>query len=229
MEFDISKIKYDGWNIRKKSKLPKGLTPELAEIIGILLGDGGLYKYNKNKYTTVVFNKNEVCYLNYVKKLIEDYFAPYIFSFYEDKSEHKLHNNSVYIGKFLLKSGMKAGNKVKNNVEIPSWIFKKNFLKNVIRGLFDSDGCVYNKYGHYLQIQFKFACYSLISSVRNALIYLDFNPTRIQRETRPDGLVGYKIYLSRQGEIKRFFEEIGPGNKKHIERYKKIKNGEARI
>ncbi len=106
--------------ISKYDKIKVNFLPELAEIIGIVLGDGGLYQYHKNKYTSVVvFNKDEINYLSYVKKLLKGYFAPYTFSFYEDKSEHKLFNNSIYVGKILIGAGIRVGNKIKNDIIIP--------------------------------------------------------------------------------------------------------------
>jgi hypothetical protein len=46
---------------------------------------------------------------------------------------------SVYIKELILtleKFGLKRGNKVKNNVGIPDWIFnKKTFLESCIRGI----------------------------------------------------------------------------------------------
>ena len=230
MKFDISKIQYDGKDIRKKAKFYNKVNSRLAEIIGIVLGDGGLYQYHKNKYTVaVVFNKKEVDYLNYVRNLLNSYFAPYIFSFFEDKHEYKLHNNSIFVGSILSQAGIKVGNKIKNNVEIPGWIFHKKYLKYAIRGLFDSDGCVYRKYDDYAQIQFKFASYSLIKSVRTALIFLNFHPTKIQKQINNKEKFDWKFYLSRQKEIESFFEEIKPSNIKHVERFNKIRNGDVGI
>ncbi|MBI2523170.1 hypothetical protein HYW19_02150 [Candidatus Woesearchaeota archaeon] len=70
MKFDFSKFKYNGKDIMKKINLPSKPTPELAEIIGIMLGDGSLYSY-----------------LNYVKNLFEEYFYPYKFSLQELENE----------------------------------------------------------------------------------------------------------------------------------------------
>lgn len=219
---DFRKIKCQSIEIR--------YTPELAEIMGIILGDGGLYAHKGNKYQMIIaFNKKEVDYLNHVKSLLEGYFRPYCFGIVNDKCELKLQNISVYIGKFLLESGMKLGDKLKSKVTIPNWIFDRNLLIPAVRGLFDTDGCVYRKYDHYAQIQFKLASYPLLKSVRDALISLNFNPTKIH-EDRGKNFKSWKIYLSRQGEILRFFNLISPNNPKHIKRHNKIKrNGDAGI
>ena len=46
-----------------------------------------------------------------------------------------------------------------------------------IRGIFDTDGSVYRKYGPYAQIQFKAVSKSLMSFIREHLVSLGFHPT----------------------------------------------------
>ena len=231
MEFDLSEIKYDGKGIRKKIDLPNYPTCELAEIVGIMLGDGNLYLDKLFKFHTIVcFHKKETPYLNHVKNLFERYFYPYKFRIQELEYENFLMNVSKCIGRVLILVGIKEGNKVKNKVEIPNWVFgNKKFIISFLRGIFDTDGCVYRKYDNYVQIQFKFACYPLIKSVKEALIKLDYNPTKIQEGNSSKGGIDWKFYLSRQKEISRFFSEIKPSNVKHTIRFNKIKSGDAAI
>lgn len=218
--------------LRKSSKQKKIFenTPKnqehLAEIVGIMLGDGGIYLDKSRKYQlTISFNKNEVQYLLYVKNLTESYFYPYRFGIVNMKTEFFLRNISVHMTAHLLDAGLKVGDKTKLQVAIPAWIFdKKAFLIRCIRGLFDTDGCVYKKFAQYAQIQFKFSSYPLISSVRQALILLGFSPTQIESEQNKKFL-HLKFYLSRQQEIMRFFEIIRPKNFKHVSRFRKIKWG----
>lgn len=228
---DLSEIKYNGKDIRKNINLLNGPTPELAEIVGIMLGDGCLHRTKKGYlHSMIAFHKEELFYLNHVKILFESYFYPYIFRIDELKDEFMLRNSSSCIGRIMMKVGLIPGNKTKNKVKIPKWIFSnKEFLISVMRGLFDTDGCVYRKYDHYAQIQFKFGCIEILKSVREVLILLGFHPTKIQWEPNHKGYTGYKIYLSRQEEIDRFFEKIIPMNAKHVERFKKIRYGAVGI
>jgi len=114
---------------------------------------------------------------------------------------------SKCIGEVLVYVGVKVGNKVKNKVEVPKWVFDdKKFIISFLRGIFDTDGCVYRKYGNYIQIQFKFASYTLLDSVREAFIKLNYNPTKIQKGYNfSKGVICWKFYLSRQNEVKKFF------------------------
>jgi hypothetical protein len=84
---------------------------DLAEIIGIMMGDGGIYLDRLNKYqTSVALNKNEKEYLYYVKNLFENYFN-YKFCITELKDEFLLRNNSVFVGNKLIEYGLSHWNK----------------------------------------------------------------------------------------------------------------------
>lgn len=199
---------------------------KLAEIIGIMLGDGCLHFDTRRKYQTVVaFSWREESYLQYVRSLFQGYFYPYKFCITDRKNEFLLRNTSIKIGEKLLALGIQSGDKIKNKQTIPKWLEKRNdLLPHTLRGLFDTDGCVYKKYGSYAQIQFKSACLALIKSINAALKELGFNPSKIQedfnkRKNRSD----WKIYLCRQDEIARFLKEIKPRNEKHILHYSVIK------
>ena len=196
----------------------------LAEIIGIMLGDGGIYLDYKHKYQlTISFNKKEIQYRDYVKNLFEDYFFPYTFRVDELASEFLIRNVSFHLVDYLISEGLISGDKNKNRISIPKWVFQdKKYLIPCIRGLFDTDGSIYRKYGNYSQIQFKFGHFEIVDSIRKGLVILDFKPTKITSELN-NGFTHWKVYLSRQDEIKRFFNIFNPANKKHLSRYKKIK------
>ena len=206
---------------------------DLAEIIGIMMGDGHFSMHNRrNLYHTVVcFHKKELEYLNYVRNLFLTYFESYKFSIYEIPHEFLLKNTSLLVDIHLLDHGLKSGNKIKNKITIPEWIINNNnYLRRCIRGFFDTDGCVYRKYNNYAQIQIKLGSPKTINSVYLALKKLGYNPTKIQKEYHnKKHKWAWKIYLSRQNEIKYFFNDINPMNPKHIMRYKRIINGSAGI
>lgn len=142
-----------------KSKCKKELyySNDLAEIIGIMIGDGGLYLNKQNKYqTSIAFSKKETQYMFYVKNIFENYFENYHFYISEIENEFLLKNISVFIGKKFIEFGLKSGNKTKNKIIVPSWILSnKNYMKRFLRGIFDTDGSVYKKYGIYAQIEIK--------------------------------------------------------------------------
>lgn len=203
---------------------------QLAEILGIMLGDGCLYEDKKNKFHTIIcFHLEEILYSDYVINLFSNYFD-YSFSKTFLKNEILVRNVSKYVGLSLIDSGLIPGNKIKNKLDVPKLIFsKKEFMISFIRGLFDTDGCIYNKYGDYLQIQFKLGSNGIILSTYKLLILLGFHPTKIQLENLKKGTVAWKFYLSRQQEIHDFFRIIKPANQKHQLRYKKWGHWDFRV
>lgn len=78
---------------------------------------------------------------------------------------------------------------------------------------FDTDGSVYKlRYG--IQIAFSNRSLPLLISLRSMLIDLKYKPSHI---------VSNRVYLTKKTDLKRFFEEIKPHNRKHTERFKKFK------
>jgi hypothetical protein len=199
---------------------------ELAEIIGIMLGDGCLFKGKKkgNYQIIITSGKNERDWINYVRKQFSNYFKKE-FKIIEIKFGIQAKIGSKEVFEHLLEKGLHHGNKVHNRVTIPSWVFEKNkFLVKTVQGLFDTDGSVYKKYAHYAQIEFKFGCIETTTSVCEAVRGLGFNPTKIQKQhNKATGRYLWRFYLSRQGEIDSFFKIVKPKNQKHIERFNKIR------
>ncbi len=91
-----------------------------------------------------------------------------------------------------------------------------------VRGLFDTDGCVYRKHGPYMQIQFKSASHSLLAYVKASLLKLGFQPTAITRDDTK-----FRFFLSRQNEVDRFFHVIQPRNAKHLKRFQFASGGQS--
>jgi len=91
-----------------------------------------------------------------------------------------------------------------------------------IRGVFDTDGSVYRKYGPYAQVQFKTVSEDLMTFIREELTVLGFHPTRL----RPDD-AKYRFLLCRQGEVDAFFKVVNPGNSKHIEHLSRVRRFNA--
>lgn len=87
-------------------------------------------------------------------------------------------------------------------------------MKSFLRGFFDTDGSVYKlKFG--VQMSFCNRSLPILKSLQLMLKKLEYNPSDISL---------YNMYLTRRGDIERFFKEIKPANPKHVSRYLEIKN-----
>ncbi|MBU1198974.1 MAG: hypothetical protein KKF46_00685 [Nanoarchaeota archaeon] len=131
------------WSKKSKDFLKSKLTPELAEFIGIMLGDGYL-SYPRNPRIKISFNsEDDKEYLCFVRELLTKLFSTKI------KTEHRknektsnLYIFNIKLLRYLMNDiGLKSSPKW-NLAEIPEWIFKKKLEKHVLRGYFDTDGCV---------------------------------------------------------------------------------------
>lgn len=206
----------DGFKILKKIRKPK-LNGELAELLGILLGDGHLSKFQASMTTNLQTDKRHALY---VKKLFEK-----LFQISVSLKERPECNVAIVVAssknlvEFLNTSGMPIGNKIKNNLSAPSWILKnKKFQPAFIRGLFDTDGSIYldkhiAKKKSYQYMGWTITSYSkqfredIVSILKN----LGYSPTcQITQKS---------IFLRRQDEIKKYFSEISSHNEKHLNRF----------
>lgn len=114
----------------------------LAECIGIILGDGCITR----KQVIITLNGiKEKEYIRYTKKLLEQSFGTEIkHRFTKNIGTQRLVCDKMGIVEELTRLGLEKGDKVKNQVSVPSWIEEnKTFTIACIKGLFDTDGSVY--------------------------------------------------------------------------------------
>lgn len=184
---------------------------KLAEFFGIMLGDGHI---SSGQIWIFINNSTDREYFTYVKELLKSLFRIEPRSHYRaDQDMRNLFISSVDLIKFLRERGLTATNKVKSQIDIPSWILNKNsFQKSFLRGFFDTDGSVYKlRFG--VQMGFCNRAMPLLESTRKILLNLGYFPSKISR---------YKVYLTRKSDLYRYVNEIGFGNPKHIRRAKKF-------
>ena len=205
-------------NFKKLKSINRPQNKEkLAELMGILIGDGHLSEYQVGITTN---SKTDMGHALFTKSLIEELFGISV-NLKIKKGENTV-NILAYSRNLVLllnRNGMPIGNKIKNNVSIPSWILKNNLhQKAFIRGLFDTDGCVYidthkirgKSYKHYGWTITSYAD-KLKDGVIEVLKHLEFNPTNKKTQK--------SIFLRRQKEVASYFREIGTNNPKHLGRF----------
>jgi len=97
---------------------------ELAEFIGIMLGDGGMT--SKQAYITL-HKKDDKEYIKFVSQLVEKLFgvAPSITK-HSNPSVLRIVVSRVNLIDFLVGLGLKRGNKIKQQIDLPYWIKQNN-------------------------------------------------------------------------------------------------------
>lgn len=215
------KINPNKWFITRAVNFPEK-SEELAEFVGIMMGDGGI---TERQVTVTLNSATDKDYLNFVKELMEKLFLvePRV-SKRKNELAVTLKISRTNLVSFCQSIGLLVGNKIKQNIDIPTWV--KDNLEYVIpciRGLMDTDGCIFLE-TH--DIKGKKYCYprlSLVSaspnlrfSVYKALKNLGFSPKI--RNSR-------SVQIEKNEEIKKYFDKIGTSNLKHRNRYREFFGG----
>lgn len=206
---------------REKVKIPKK-SEDLAEFFGIMLGDGGI---SKHQITITLSNLVDVEYsfwmIDFIKRL---------FKIQASRKEGKRNNIRITISRtsladFLIKSHLPSGNKIKHQIDIPGWITKnKKFSASCVRGLIDTDGCIYidkhnykNKVYKNICLDFTSASKNLLNSVYQIFTNLELEPKKYEKS----------IKIRKRKNVIKYFKIIGPHNIKHINKLQKFLKGEV--
>ncbi len=186
-----------------------------------MIGDGSLSRTERSVQIVITGNKvdDENYLLGHVRPLFLDVFDLELTSRYrQDENTMDLYRHSKRVALTLHSWGMPLGLKKLEDQRPKLKVVPSAF----IRGVFDTDGSVYRKYGPYAQIQFKTVSNSLMFFIREHLTELCFHPTQI----RPDE-TKHRFLLCRQSEVERFFRIMLPCNRKHLDRLRRIRYPDA--
>jgi len=198
---------------RKPINIPPK-SPRLAELVGIVLGDGQI----SDLQVTISNNaQHEREYSTLVAQLFQDLFALRASQRTRRKNAVEVIISSVALVEYLETIGLHRGNKVAQQVGVPEWIFEDiEYVRACTRGLMDTDGCVFlrrQRYKHreyqFLELHFSNHSQPLLAGMEQLLSRLSFTPKRDD--------CGVTLY--RQSEIKRYFEIVDTHNPYHRERY----------
>lgn len=138
----VLNLKYPNRSHRKEIILPKE-SNYLAEFLGIMMGDGGI---NNLWQANITLNFiADAKYSKYVTSLCKKLFGV-LPAVRKRKTSNALVISlaSTSVVDFLVSQGLPRGNKLEHGLKIPGWIFKKkSYQASCLRGLIDTDGCIY--------------------------------------------------------------------------------------
>ncbi len=211
---EVGKLFQDGYSKDMRApKLQLKASVDLAELLGIILGDGEILKdgtiriaFDPKKDKNFLYRR--VFYL--VKKLLGCRVA---FESYKRIAFYK----SSFVRLLIEDYGLNTGSKSRSNINIPKWCLENpEYCKAVLRGLFDTDGYFGYWNGH-VEVMFgRFTdkCTNLVGNITYGLESLEFKP--IVKHTK-DGR--YRIRITNKKDVLKFFIIIGTSNLKHIVRF----------
>lgn len=199
----------------KKEKI----TPELAELIGVLIGDGYIYRSHR-KYTVGFVGSPKTDREYYVK------LQRLVFSVWNKKVQIKERENGLRITfnskeivSFLINDlGIPHGEGKCEKVIIPNKIINNwNLARHTIRGIVDTDGSIFTakKPGspNYPSIEITTTSHNLALQLRKILIKNGFNVAKIWKyKSKLSKRTAYKIPLNGRENIKRWLNSIGFSN-----------------
>jgi len=211
--------------VKKTQLLISKCSKELAELIGIILGDGNIWCKKGGYYYLRICGDSEKdrdYLLHYVKPLFERLF----------KKKMRVIKHKTYKELFLVVGnkdvvytlnyfGLPSGDKKLNNVKIPDWIFKSDvYIKACIRGLVDTDGSVCPITGrNYPYIWFTCNIENLRNSFDKAMKILNIKTSKWNlRKSR-----GADVYIGSKEYVKKYIKIISFKNQRHFHKLKKFK------
>lgn len=171
---------------------------DLAELMGVVYGDGNISKFPRTERLIIAANSNATGFINRYAGLVEKIFdkKPVLMKVYNSNCVRI----SVYQNYISKRLGIPSGNRSNIKVILPSWI-KDNteILKRFLRGLYEAEGsfCVHKPTSTY-KLLFSNKNESLLKLVYDSLIMLGFHAN----------LSGYKVQISRKEEVYRSMEEL---------------------
>ncbi|MFA6301113.1 MAG: LAGLIDADG family homing endonuclease [Candidatus Paceibacterota bacterium] len=222
---DISTLKNPNKSHRKQISLPKYST-NLAEFFGIMIGDGGI---NNPWQANITLNSiKDANYAKYVYDLCDKLFGvtPAIRK-RKTRNALVLSLASTSVVDFLVKNGLARGNKLKMGLKIPRWILEQSsYKKACVRGLMDTDGCIF-VHTHkvsgkiYKNISLSFTSYSpeLVFQVADILAEFKIIPHISKR--------GRDVTLYQEKAVIEYLKIFGTSNNRIQSVYKKWRDARA--
>jgi DNA-binding transcriptional regulator WhiA len=220
----------------KNITVPASITPELAEETGWHIGDGSMNFYNRDGNGKL---KGIYQLRGHIEDDREHYTSrikPIFKLLYDiDISLREMPSTRVFgfqiwndkLVKFKQNLGLPLGKKF--NIVIPeAFLIDDNIKIAVIRGIFDTDGCVYlqPKYNKlYPRLEIGTISKSLGQQIQKIFIELGLRATvHLDTKGKKDSwLQVYKISIRGTEMFDRFMKIIKPANPKHIRKYNLFK------
>jgi len=213
------------------------VTPELAELFGIYVGDGTMSanKSGKGALLSIAAGKDEKEWLDYVANLFEQ-----IFRYYPkvrwNSNVYKIQTGVSKICEFFKKMGFRLGKKALT-VRVPKAVIEiddDDTYKAFLKGYFDADGCLCferNLHGRYVEFKKTYHYYPriLLTSISKDLIVTDIKQMLevigLQHNTReriPGKKEEHKSYVATitgAAQLELWMTKIGSSNPVHFTKY----------
>lgn len=193
---------------------PSKYTKELAEFVGIMLGDGHLAS---GQWSITLNSIADSAYCDFVMRFVKELFgfSPGCYK-RKDCNANVLYGGGIEQTKYLEEIGLKVGHKVRLQIAVPAWILRDpEYRISCLRGLLDTDGGVFihrylvaGKKYEYKKLSFANCSVPLINFVYESLSMLQLQPRlRMQESTKRVWIYGEKKTLE-------YLDKVGSHNQR---------------
>jgi len=190
----------------------KDIDEDLAEIIGILMGDGNIYHNNEKWQYQLDISLNQIDeprYFLHVKNLFEFKFQKNIKTCNQTGKAVSLRYYSKDINQFLIEIGLIPGSKSQNQISIPKIIKQETpLITKCLKGLFDTDGSITIDNDKDLRLTFTNCSKPLVTDFYNLCLKIGIIPSpKIQYNKNRKA---WRVMIARKDEITKFFKIVNP-------------------
>lgn len=217
----------------KINKFPDKITEDLAEEIGWHIGDGSMNYYLSKGYKRGIYQlrghieDDKAHYIQRIKPIFKEIYGI-------DISLREMPSTRVFgfqiwgkdLVKFKQSLGLKVGPKI--DIVIPDkFLTEDRFKIGIIRGIFDTDGCVYlekRKTGFYPRLEIKTISLQLAKQLKSIFISLNLRATMYEEKRRLYGnqKICYAVIIRGKEMFHNFVKIINPKNPKHLAKYNRF-------
>ena len=182
----------------KSEYLPLKKNEDLAELIGVVLGDGHIRQYPRTEELSIFSNSNNLGFVKRYSDLVEKIF--------NKKPTCSIHSGKncirirIYEKNISSRLGVPFSPRGKLKIVIPGWIISnKKYIVKYLRGLYEAEGSFsVHKATYTYKLQFSNRNVSMLENVFRLNIQLGFHPHRSKN----------MIQLSMKAEVLSFIDLI---------------------
>ena len=173
-------------------------SPDLAELIGVILGDGHIQAFPRTERLIITSNSNNPEFVDRYSKLINKLFnkKPTVL---KSRSENST-RISLYQKNISKRMKIPSGSKKNFNFRAPAWILEnEKCLLGLLRGLFEAEGSLsVHRPSYTYNLQFSNKNKSLLNVVEKGLSKMGFHP-----EVRSD-----VVRIRKKSEVEKFLKIV---------------------
>ncbi len=166
---------------------------DLAELIGVILGDGHIERFPRTESVTISSNAKNKGFINRYSKLLETIFKkkPYI----AKMSGSNCVRIRIFQKNISKRFNIPSGARRYKKISVPRWIFKEEeYIIRYLRGLYEAEGsfCIHTPTSTY-KLFFSNRNESMLRNVFRLMKHLGFHPHQSKSN--------YSIQVSKREEV----------------------------